>query len=140
MDTQENGQPQKTYFRKKGSGLRRRRLVQEVGVSKEVNTSKQALTVNNNDEFGKQQLRRFNKIKLPQVAQWQRMRLPEQGPPEAQAQPLGQEDALEGRMAKPSSILAWKFYEEKSLMGCSPWGHKQLDTTEHECNTDKGGP
>ena len=27
-------------------------------------------------------------------------------------------------------ILAWKSHEQRSLVGYSPWGHKELDTTE----------
>ena len=34
---------------------------------------------------------------------------------------LGWEDPLEEGMATHSSILAWR-----SLVGCSPWGHKEL--------------
>ena len=33
-------------------------------------------------------------------------------------------------MATPSSVLAWKPRGQRSLTGCSPWGPKQLDTTE----------
>ena len=33
-------------------------------------------------------------------------------------------------MATQSSILAWKFYEHRSLTGYSPWGCKELDMTE----------
>ena len=29
-----------------------------------------------------------------------------------------------------SSILAWKFHGQRSLVGYSPWSHKELDTTE----------
>jgi len=28
-------------------------------------------------------------------------------------------------------FLARKFYEQRSLVGCSPWGRKELDVTEH---------
>ena len=34
---------------------------------------------------------------------------------------LGWEDPLEEGMATYSSILAWR-----SLVGCSPWGHREL--------------
>ena len=37
-------------------------------------------------------------------------------------QTLGREDPLEKGMANHSSILAWRLH--------SPWGHKELDTTE----------
>ena len=40
----------------------------------------------------------------------------------------GQEDPLEEVMATQSSILAWRI--SWSLVGYSPWGHKELNTTE----------
>ena len=55
----------------------------------------------------------------------------------------GSEDPLVKEMANLSSILAWKipWIEEpgrlqsmgsqRSLAGYSPWGHKELDMTEH---------
>ena len=45
-------------------------------------------------------------------------------------QSLGWEDPLEKEMATHSSILAWKFHGRRSLVGCSPKGYKELDTTE----------
>ena len=47
---------------------------------------------------------------------------------------LGREDLLEKEMATHSSILAWKIpWTEKpgtsSMVGCSPWGRKELDMT-----------
>ena len=39
---------------------------------------------------------------------------------------LGWEDPLEDSMANHSSILAWRI----PMVGYSPWGHKELDTTE----------
>ena len=33
-------------------------------------------------------------------------------------------------MATPSVFLLRGFHGKKSLMGYSPWGHKELDTTE----------
>ena len=48
---------------------------------------------------------------------------------ETQFQSLGGED-LEKEMATHSSILAWKTHGWRSLAGYSPWGHKELDTTE----------
>ena len=33
-------------------------------------------------------------------------------------------------MAPHSSTLAWKIHGQKSLVGCSPWGRKELDTIE----------
>ena len=47
---------------------------------------------------------------------------------------LGQKDALQEEMATYSSILAWKISgTEWRLAGYSPWGHKELDATEHTC-------
>ena len=42
---------------------------------------------------------------------------------------LGEEDPLAKEMATHSSILAWENHGQRSLMGYSPWGHKELDTT-----------
>ena len=39
-------------------------------------------------------------------------------------------DYLEKEMAIHSSILAWRIPWTGSLVGYSPWGHKELDTTE----------
>ena len=36
----------------------------------------------------------------------------------------------EKAMAPHSSTLAWKFHGRRSLVGCSPWGRKEPDTTE----------
>ena len=33
-------------------------------------------------------------------------------------------------MAPHSSTVAWKIHGQRSLAGYSPWGHKELDTTE----------
>ena len=46
-----------------------------------------------------------------------------------QVQSLGQEDPLEKEMATHSSILAWEFHGQRSLVDYSPWGHKELDMT-----------
>ena len=43
---------------------------------------------------------------------------------------VGWEDLLEKEMATHSSILAWKIPWTEELVGYSPWGHKELDTTE----------
>ena len=48
---------------------------------------------------------------------------------ETQVQSLDQED-LEKEMATYSSILAWKIPWMKELVGYSPWGRKEPDTTE----------
>ena len=45
-------------------------------------------------------------------------------------QSLRQKDPLEKEMATHSSTLAWKFHGQRSLVGYSPWGRKELDTTE----------
>ena len=47
-----------------------------------------------------------------------------------QVRSLGWEDPLEEEMATHSSILFWKisWMEEPGTL-CSPWGHKELDTT-----------
>ena len=44
---------------------------------------------------------------------------------------LGQEDPLEKKMTTHSSIPPWKSHGQRSLVGYSPWGHKESDTTEH---------
>ena len=50
---------------------------------------------------------------------------------ETQVLSLGREDPLEKGTATHSSVLAWKTpWTEGSLAGYSPWGHKELDTTE----------
>ena len=49
---------------------------------------------------------------------------------ETWVQPLGREDPLEKEMAIHSSTIAWKSYGQRSLVGYSPWGHKESDTTE----------
>ena len=48
-------------------------------------------------------------------------------------QSLGWEDPLEEEIVTHSSILAWKFDGQGSLVGYSPKGGKELDMTEHEC-------
>ena len=45
-------------------------------------------------------------------------------------QSLGQEDPLEEGMAIHSSFLDWKILGQRSLVGHSPQGHKESDTTE----------
>ena len=49
---------------------------------------------------------------------------------ETQVQSLGWEDPLEKGMATPSSILASRIPWTESLVGYSPWGNKESDTTE----------
>ena len=45
-------------------------------------------------------------------------------------QSLGCEDLLEKEMETHSSILAWKIPWMEEPLGYSPWGRKELDTTE----------
>ena len=47
---------------------------------------------------------------------------------ENQVHSLGWEDPLEKETH--SSILAWKIHGQRSLVGYSPRGHKELDMTE----------
>ena len=49
---------------------------------------------------------------------------------ETWVQSLGWEDPLEKEMAIHSSILPGKSHGQRSLEGYSPWGRKELDTTE----------
>ena len=49
---------------------------------------------------------------------------------EMQFPPLGGEDPLEEEMTTHSSILAWRIPWTENLVGYSPWGHKESDTTE----------
>ena len=44
---------------------------------------------------------------------------------------MGWQYFLEKKMATYSGILAWgKSHGHRSLVGYSPWGHEELDTTE----------
>ena len=50
---------------------------------------------------------------------------------ETWVQSLGREDPLEKEMATHSSILGWRIpWMEESDRLYSPWGHKELDTTQ----------
>ena len=50
---------------------------------------------------------------------------------ETGVQSLGQEDPLGKGMTTLSSILAWRIpWTKRSLVGYSPWGYKESDTTE----------
>ena len=51
---------------------------------------------------------------------------------ETQVLSLSWEDPLEKEMAIHSSVLAGEFHGQSSLVGYSPWGPKELDTTEGE--------
>ena len=58
-----------------------------------------------------------------------------------QVQSLGWEDLLEEEMATHSSILAWEIPGQRSLVGYSPRGSKESDTTKqlHFTIEFKGG-
>ena len=43
---------------------------------------------------------------------------------------LGREDPLERGMAPTPAFLPRESHGQRSLAGCSPWGHKEADTTE----------
>ena len=45
-------------------------------------------------------------------------------------QSLGWEDPLEEGMATHSSVLTWRIPMDRGAGGLSPWGRKELDTTE----------
>ena len=49
---------------------------------------------------------------------------------ETWVQSLGWADPLEKGKPTHSSILAWEFHGQRSLVGYSPWGCKESDTTE----------
>ena len=49
---------------------------------------------------------------------------------ETQVQFLGWEDPLEEGMVTHSSVLAWDSHRQKSLVGYSPWDHKESGTTQ----------
>ena len=52
---------------------------------------------------------------------------------ETQARSLSWEDSLERGMVTHCSILAWRIPRtERSLVGYSPRGHKESDTTEQQ--------
>ena len=52
---------------------------------------------------------------------------------ETQVWSLGQGDPLEEEMAHTPVFLPGEFHGQRSLGGYSPWGSKDLDTTEHAC-------
>ena len=49
---------------------------------------------------------------------------------ETQVRSLGQEDSLERKMATTPVLLPGESHGWRSLVGYSPWGGKELDTTE----------
>ena len=54
---------------------------------------------------------------------------------ETLVQSLDWEDPLEKEMVTHSSILPWKFHGQTSLVGYSPWGHKESDMIEQHTYT-----
>ena len=48
---------------------------------------------------------------------------------QTQVRSLSQEESLKKEMATHSSILSWKSLGQRSLVGCSLWGHKELGMT-----------
>ena len=50
---------------------------------------------------------------------------------ETQVLSLGGEGPLEEEWQPTPEFLPEKFYGQRSLAGYSPWGRKELDTTEH---------
>ena len=54
---------------------------------------------------------------------------------ETQVQSLGREDPLVKEMATHSSIFAWTVHGQRSLVGYSPRGRKESDTTERLTHT-----
>ena len=48
---------------------------------------------------------------------------------------LGQEDPLEREWLPTPVFLPGEFHGQRRLAGYSPWGHKELDTTEQLTNT-----
>ena len=49
---------------------------------------------------------------------------------ETQVRSLGLEDPLEKEWLPTSVLLPRESHGQRSLEGCSAWGHKALDTTE----------
>ena len=60
--------------------------------------------------------------------------------PETRIQSLVQEDPLEKEMAIHPVLLPGKSHEQRSLVGYSPWGHKELDMTEQLHSLIEGYP
>ena len=59
---------------------------------------------------------------------------------EYQVRPLGQEDPLEKGTAIISVFFLGEVHGERSLVGYSPWGRKELDTTEQLTKQHGGNP
>ena len=73
---------------------------------------------------------RYKRMRASQAAQWVKNLPVIREMQEMRVLFLGQEDPLEEGMATDSSMLAWRIPWKRSLAGCSPWGSKELDTTE----------
>ena len=50
---------------------------------------------------------------------------------ETRVRSLGWEDALEKKWQPAPVFLPGAYHGQRSLMGYSPWGHKESDMTEH---------
>ena len=55
---------------------------------------------------------------------------PAQETEETWVKSLGREDPLEEGMATHTRIFPGESHGQRSLEGCSPWGHKESDMTE----------
>ena len=53
---------------------------------------------------------------------------------ETQVHFLGQEDPLEKRRATTPIFLPGESHGQRSVVGYSPWGHKDLNTTKQQLN------
>ncbi|RCU29071.1 hypothetical protein DVA69_17305 [Acinetobacter baumannii] len=51
---------------------------------------------------------------------------------ETQVRFLGQEDLWRGEWQPTLVFLPGKFHGQRSLAGCSPWGHKESDMTDEQ--------
>ena len=54
---------------------------------------------------------------------------------EAQVQPLDQKDPWSKKRQPTPAFLPSESYGQRSLAGYSPWGCKELDTTEHHAES-----
>ena len=68
--------------------------------------------------------------RLPRWFSGNRICLPVQERQETRVRSPGREDTLEEETATHSSTLVGNFYGRRSLVGYSPWGHKELDRAE----------
>ena len=78
-------------------------------------------------QAGKSWLTLLCNFQLPWVAQTVKRLLAKW---KTRVQSLGREDPLAKEMAIHSSTLAWESHGQRSLIGYSPWGHKESDMTE----------